>query len=304
MGEAVINVNQNQMILLKVMLGLIMFGIALKLDISEFSRLIKRPKPILIGLVGQLVLLPALTLVLVYTLKISAPIALGLFVVASCPGGNLSNLLSDIAGGDLEYSVSMTSISSFFGPFTIPLNIFFWSSLYGPTKSLVSSISLDITTMYIDVFLTLGVPLMTGMILSAKMPNVTNKIAPMIGRLSVVILAVFVIGAAKKYWPFFKSSYQLMLPLTMGHNFLAMIMGYLLAFSLTKKQQKTLTFEVGMQNSGIGLAIILQYFNKDPITTIVCCWWAVIHMTNGLIVIGFWKLIENIREHQKIVVQE
>ena len=295
MNEPVISVNQNQMILLKVMLGLIMFGIALKLDIKEFKRLIKAPKPIMIGLLGQLVLLPALTLVLVHLLSLPAAIALGLFVVASCPGGNMSNLLTDMAGGDLEYSVSMTSLSSFFGPLTIPLNILFWSSLYAPTKSLVSSISLDTTAMYVDVFVTLGVPLLIGMILNAKLPSLMMKIAPVIGKISVLILVVFIIGAAKKYWAFFDSSYQLMMPLTMGHNFLAMLMGYLLAFSLTKKQQKTLTFEIGMQNSGIGLAIILQYFTNDPMTTIVCCWWAVIHMTNGLIVIGFWKILESIK---------
>ena len=290
MNEPVISVNQNQMVLLKVMLGLIMFGIALKLDIKEFKRLIKSPKPIMIGLLGQLILLPALTLVLVHLLSLPAAIALGLFVVASCPGGNMSNLLTDLADGDLEYSVSMTSLSSFFGPLTIPLNILFWSSLYAPTKILVSSISLDTTAMYLDVFVTLGVPLLIGMILNAKLPSLMMKIAPVIGKFSVLILLIFIIGAAKKYWAFFDSSYQLMMPLTMGHNFLAMLMGYLLAFSLTKKQQKTLTFEVGMQNSGIGLAIILQYFTSDPMTTIVCCWWAVIHMTNGLIIIGLWNL--------------
>ena len=304
MNEPVISVNQNQMILLKLMLGLIMFGIALKLDIKEFKRLIKAPKPIMIGLLGQLILLPALTLILVHILSIPAPIALGLFVVASCPGGNMSNLLTDLADGDLEYSVSMTSLSSFFGPLTIPLNILFWSSLYAPTKSLVSSISLDTSTMYLDVFVTLGVPLLIGMLINAKLPKQMTKIAPIVGKISVLILAAFIIGAAKKYWAFFDSSYQLMMPLTMGHNFLAMAMGYFLAFSLTKKQQKTLTFEVGMQNSGIGLAIILQYFSSDPMTTIVCCWWAVIHMTNGLIVIGLWKTIDAIKKSRPITSEE
>ena len=295
MNEPVISVNQNQLILLKAMLGLIMFGIALKLDLNEFKRLIKKPKPIIIGLFGQLILLPALTLVIIYTLNLAAPIALGLFIVASCPGGNMSNLLTDIAGGDLEYSVSMTSISSFVGPITIPFNILFWSSLYQPTKSLVNSITLDTTSMYIDVFITLGVPLILGMLLNAKLPKIMRKLSPLIGHISVLILVIFIIGAAKKYWIFFESSYKLMMPLTMGHNFIAMTMGYLLAFSLTKKQRKTLTFEIGMQNSGIGLAIILQYFTQDPMTTIVCCWWAVIHMTNGLITIGFWKIKDNIK---------
>lgn len=295
MNQTAINVDPSQMLLLKVMLGLIMFGIALKLDLNEFKRLLKKPKPIFIGLIGQLILLPALTLGLVHFLNLNAAIALGLFVVASCPGGNMSNLLTDLADGDLEYSVSMTSLSSFVGPITIPLNIIFWSSLYAPTKNLVGSISLDQKAMYLDVFLTLGLPMILGMILKAKLPKLMNKIAPTIGKLSVIILIIFIIGAAKKYWAFFESSYHLMMPLTMGHNFLAMLMGYLLAFSLTKKQQKTLTFEIGMQNSGIGLAIILQYFTTDPMTTIVCCWWAVIHMTNGLIVIGFWKILESIK---------
>ena len=296
MSQPVISVNQNQIILLKVMLGLIMFGIALKLDVNEFKRLIKKPKPIIIGLFGQLFLLPALTLGLIHLLNLPAAIALGLFVVASCPGGNMSNLLADLANGDLEYSVSMTSLSSFVGPITIPFNILFWSSLYLPTKSLVSTISLDTTAMYLDVFITLGAPLLVGMFLKAKLPVLMSKIGPIIGKISVLILIIFIVGAAKKYWAFFDSSYRLMMPLTMGHNFFAMLMGYLLAFSLTKKQQKTLTFEIGMQNSGIGLAIILQYFTTDPMTTIVCCWWAVIHMTNGLIVIGLWKVISTLNK--------
>lgn len=305
MSQPVISVNQNQMVLLKVMLGLIMFGIALKLDLKEFKRLIRKPKPIIIGLFGQLVLLPALTLGMIHLLNLPAAIALGLFVVASCPGGNMSNLLTDLADGDLEYSVSMTSLSSFVGPITIPFNILFWSSLYLPTKSLVSSISLDTTAMYLDVFVTLGVPLLMGMLLKAKRPILMNKVAPIIGKISVLILVIFIVGAAKKYWAFFDSSYQLMMPLTMGHNFIAMLMGYLLAFSLTKKQQKTLTFEIGMQNSGIGLAIILQYFTTDPMTTIVCCWWAVIHMTNGLIVIGFWRLLNRmkLKKSQRLATQ-
>ena len=295
MEKPIISVNNEQMIVLKIMLGLIMFGIALKLDLNEFKRLIKKPRPILIGLFGQLILLPALTLALIHLFTLPAAIALGLFVVASCPGGNMSNLLSDLADGDLEYSVSMTSLSSFLGPITIPWNILFWSSLYLPTKNLVNSIALDSANMYLDVFTTLGVPLILGMGLNFKFPHAMAKISPSVGRISVIILVAFIIGAAKKYWAYFEESYSLMMPLTMGHNFIAMTMGYFLAYKLTKKQQKTLTFEIGMQNSGIGLAIILQYFTQDPLTTIVCCWWAVIHMTNGLIVIAFWKVLEKIK---------
>ena len=304
MTETVISVNQEQMLLLKAMLGLIMFGIALKLDIKEFKRLIRNPKPILIGLFGQLVLLPALTLFLIYSLGITAAVAMGLFVVASCPGGNMSNLLTDLADGDLEYSVSMTSLSSFVGPFTIPINILFWSSMYPPTKDLVSSISLSTSKMYIDIFVTLGVPLLVGLFIKINFSRLAQRLAPGIGKLSVLILFAFVFGAAKKYWPFFESSYRYMMPLTMSHNFLAMTIGYILAFSLTKKQQRTLTFEVGMQNSGIGLAIILQYFSTDPMTTIVCCWWAVIHMTNGLIVIGFWRFLDFMKRSQPVSSKE
>ena len=238
MNQGIIDVNTSQMILLKVMLGLIMFGIALKLDINQFKSLLKKPKPIIIGALGQLVLLPALTLALVYILELPAAISLGLFVVASCPGGNMSNLLTDIAKGDLEYSVSMTSLSSFIAPITIPFNILFWSSLYSPTKSLVSSISLDTSSMYLDVFTTLGLPLFIGLLLNANLPNVSKRIAPTIGKISVLILVVFILGAAKKYWSFFESSYKLMMPLTIGHNFLAMLMGYFLASGLTKNNKK------------------------------------------------------------------
>ena len=138
-----INFDTKALWLLNLALALVMFGVALEISPADFKRLIQYPKPVLVGVLSQFLLLPALTFVLVWFIEPAPSIALGMIMVDACPGGNVSNFMTHLANGNSALSVSLTAIATLLAIFMTPLNLQFWSSLYAPAASLLSEISIS-----------------------------------------------------------------------------------------------------------------------------------------------------------------
>ncbi|NCC84392.1 MAG: bile acid:sodium symporter family protein, partial [Clostridia bacterium] len=171
-----LNFNQESINLMNIAIAFIMFGVALSIRPKHFRALALSPKPVVLGAIAQYVLLPALTFLLVLILRPSTAVALGMILVAACPGGNVSNLISSISRSNVTLSVSLTAITTVMSLFMTPFNFAFWGSLYAKHSPLLVPISIDPVEMFRTVFLILGIPVILGMTVGMKFPKFVRKV--------------------------------------------------------------------------------------------------------------------------------
>jgi bile acid:Na+ symporter, BASS family len=169
--DVMLNFSPESLVILNAILAVVMFSVAIDLTPNDFKKLARAPKSLLTGLFSQFVLLPALTYLLIVVTAPQPSIALGLILVAACPGGNISNFITHRAGGNAALSVSLTAFSTVGAIFLTPLNIALWGSLYGPTREILQKTSIDPVSVAVTVGFMLVLPLCLGVILNAKRPG-------------------------------------------------------------------------------------------------------------------------------------
>ncbi|MGD8740744.1 MAG: bile acid:sodium symporter, partial [Desulfobacterales bacterium] len=171
-----LNFNPQGLFIINAAIGLMMLGVALELKLDDFKRILVAPKAPLIGLAAQFVLLPAFTFLLTLIINPPASIALGMILVAACPGGNLSNIMTYLARGNCAISVSMTAVSTVAAIVMTPLNLALWGSLNPHTAGILRKVSLSPLDVFITVFIILGVPLCIGLLISRLFPALAAKV--------------------------------------------------------------------------------------------------------------------------------
>lgn len=268
-----------------------MFGVALDLSWADVSRAVRRPKSTLLGLLSQFILMPALTFIVAYFWNPLPGLALGMFLVAACPGGTVSNFMSSVAKADLGLSVTLTAISTFLCVFFTPFNFEFWSGLYPYTGDLLRSVELDAFELFETVYLFLILPVFAGMLVRSKKPVFTNKIMKPVRWISMFIFLVFVAAAFLKNKDNFIAYAHLVLALVVVHNFLALGLGYLVGRvgRLTEAASRSLSIETGIQNSGLGLVICFNFFPEIGEMALLCATWGIWHIISGLTLATFWS---------------
>ena len=260
-----INFDSNTLWILNVALAVVMFGVALGISLNDFKILYKQPKAVLVGVLSQFVLLPFVTFCVVYLVKPQPSIALGMMMVAACPGGNISNFMTHLAKGNTALSVSLTAIATFLAIFMTPFNFQFYGALYAPTAQILKDVELNPFDLVELVLLILGLPLILGMLVRYYKSTLANQLSKVLKPLSIVIFAAIVIIAFSKNIDVFNTYIHHVLVLGIGHNIIAIVLGLLLAkaFKLSWENQKTLALETGIQNSGLGLESALESDNID-----------------------------------------
>lgn len=286
-----LNFSSESLWVLNIAIGFVMFGVALSLKVADFKRIFEAPKAPLVGLTSQLILLPALTFLLVYLLQPKPSLALGMILVAACPGGNLSNFFSYLAKGNAALSVSMTAVVTLLAVVTTPFNFGFWGSFYEPAAPLLQSVSIDLWDMFKAVLMLLAVPLSLGMWFNYQFPNLTQRIQNPIKWLSILIFFGFVLGAFIANFDLFLEYVWLVLWMVFIHNLVALLTGYGFArlFRLPNKDVRSITIETGIQNSGLGLLLIFNFFNGLGGMAIVAAWWGIWHIVSGMTIAFFWS---------------
>ena len=161
-----LNFNAQAILGLNVVIGLMMLGVSLDLKLDDFKRIVLSPRAPGIGLVAQFIFLPAFTFLLTLILPITPSMALGMILIAACPGGNLSNIMTYLAKGNAAVSISMTAVSTAAAVFMTPLNLSVWGSLNPATASILRQVRLNPLDVFTTIFMILGVPLVAGMLLS------------------------------------------------------------------------------------------------------------------------------------------
>jgi len=289
--DIVLNFSKTSITLINVTLAFIMFGIALDLSIDRFKAVLHTPKKLVAGLLSQLVLLPAFTFFLILLFEPQPSVALGMILVASCPGGNISNFISSLARANVELSISLTSITSILAILFTPLNFSFYGSLYEPSAAILREISLD----WIEVVQTIGmiiiIPIIVGMLVKTYYPRIAKTLSKPLERISMLLFLFIVIGALTSNLEYFMSCISAVFILVLFHNGGALTIGYTMAktFGLDTKDQKSLAIETGIQNSGLGLLIIFSFFNGLGGMAIVTAWWGIWHIVSGFSIAYLWK---------------
>lgn len=286
-----LNFNEDNIFLLNISLAIIMFGVALKLTLEDFRLVLKQPRGVIAGVLSQFLVLPGLTFILVWLMKPHPSFALGMFMVAACPGGNISNFFSANAKGNLALSVSLTAVSSVLAVFMTPINLTFWSSMYAPTADLLSSISMDLWGVLQTIIIILGIPIILGMFVRHHYEKLAKRLQPIMHWSSIIIFAAIVIMAFAANIDLFLTYIYLVVLLVFIHNAVALFSGYQIGrmFGLPEADRRSLAIETGIQNSGLGLVLIFSFFNGLGGMALVAAWWGIWHIISGMTISYYWN---------------
>jgi len=276
-------------------LFLMMFSVALTLKLEDFGLVRREPGRVLGGVAVQLLGLPLLTLGLILLLSPPASIALGMLIVASCPGGNVSNLLTRASNGNTAYSVTLTAISSVSAAVVTPLSILFWAGLYGPADALVRSLDVDPWPFFTQTAALLAAPLVLGMALNHWRPDLAGRIARILGPLALGCIALLVAVGIVQNWPLILATGAVIIPIVVLHNGSAFALGWLSgrAMGMETARRRALTFEVGIQNSGLGLVILLSQFSGVGGAAAIIGTWSIWHLVGGSLLTGLFRLVDS-----------
>ena len=299
LSDLTINFGQGGTTIVNILLAFIMFGVALGIKLDTFKDVFKNPKSLIVGLVLQWVCLPALTTLLAILMNnwITPMVALGMILVSSCPGGNISNFMSSFAKGNVELSVSMTAITSAFATFITPLNFFLWGNLYYRTVSIagdVPELVIPFLPMFGQVLILLGIPIVLGMLFAKYYPKATEKIMKPFQVLSIVVFFGMVIIAFAQNFQIFIDNIIYIFFIVLIHNACALGLGYGggALFKRPAIDRRSLTIEVGIQNSGLGLVLLFNpvifppeiWHHQYGGMLLITAWWGVWHIVSGLTV--------------------
>ena len=283
-----LNFSPESMAVLNGVLAIIMFSIALDIRLSDFRRLIAAPRPALTGIASQFLALPALTFLLVVWLEPTPSMALGMILVAACPGGNISNFITHRAGGNAALSVSLTAFATMGAIFLTPLNIAFWGGLYGPTREILRTVSIDPLSVAFTVVAILILPLILGITLNARAPGWAAQVRKPLQWISMAIFVAFVALAILGNWTLFLAYAGAVAGLVILHNAVAFGAGYGLAtlLRLSDYDRRAVTIETGIQNSGLGLVLIFGFFDGLGGMATIAAFWGIWHAIAGIALAG------------------
>lgn len=271
-------------------LMLVMFSVALGLSIRDFDLLWRAPRLFLGGVLTQVVGLPLATYGVLNIVELPPSIALGMIVVACCPGGAVSNLLTYLARGNVAYSVSLTATSSVLAAILTPASILLWSHQYEPTSHLLQSINVNPWLFLLQTAALLIVPLVAGMLLAARAPDIAMKIRRRTALAGTVVLLGVIVYGTVYFFPVLFPALPLLGSVAIAHNALAFALGAIVALFLRAERpvRRALTFEVGIQNSGLALVILVSQLHGVGGAAAIAAIWGVWHLVaGGIIVVAF-----------------
>jgi BASS family bile acid:Na+ symporter len=301
------NLGAGEMTLVNIILALVMFGVALGIKLDTFKDVFRHPKSIIVGCMMQWVALPLVTLIvaLVFNSVITPMVAIGMLLVASCPGGNISNFMSSYAKGNIELSVSMTAVTTAMAPIITPINFWLYGTLYCNIVSLnneIPTLVIPFGDMFEQIMLLLGLPIVAGIAFAHYFPNATKRLMKPSQVLSIILFMGMVAVSLTKVVTslgdntgvagrdiFFAIIFALIV--VIFHNICALSTGYAggTLFRLPKADRRSMTIEVGIQNSGLGLILLFNDRIFDPTIwdnnggmLFITALWGVWHIIAGL----------------------
>ena len=285
-----IHFDTDGLLAMNIALAVVMFGVALGISTEDFKNLFKQPKLVFLGVLSQFVLLPLVTFLLVLLIKPQPSIALGMMMVAACPGGNISNFMTHMAKGNTALSVSLTAFATFLAMFFTPFNFQLYGNLYSPTAEILETVELNPLELVKLVILILGIPLILGMLLRYYNNALADKLSKLLKPISILVFIAFIAVAFYNNLDVFTGYVHHVFGIGILHNIIAILLGITVAkvFKVSFKNLKTLAIETGIQNSGLGLLLIFTFFEGLGGMAIMAAFWGIWHIVSGLLLASYW----------------
>ena len=289
-----VHFNPQSLQLLNVLLGFLMFGVALDIHLSDFRNVLKTPGPVLVGILCQYMLFPFLTLMIIYAVKPPTSVALGMILVSACPSGNMANYLTHRARANVALSVTLNSITVLFASVSTPLVYSIWSQFVPDRQSLMQEINIPFSEMVRIILQVIVLPLLFGMFLTNRYSALVQKIKKPVSTLSLLVFITFLIGAVIANRDNILQHLDKIFWLVVMHNALALLMGYTTArlFKLSDSDTRTITIESGVHNTGLGLLLIFNFFNGLGGMAMIAAFWGIWDLIAPFLLVELWRIRE------------
>ncbi len=262
-------------------LGIIMFGMGVTMTVDDFKGVLKQPRAVLITTVAQYTIMPLLAYALCIIFKLPAEIAVGVILVGCCPGGTSSNVMTYLARGNTALSVSATAVSTILSPILTPAIFFLLASEW---------IDIDAGSMFKSILQIVLVPIILGLIVRSilgRKAESYSEAMPIVSVIGIVLIVAFVVGASKDR---IIESGLIIFAVVVLHNGLGYLLGFLAGklFKLDYANQKAVSIEVGMQNSGLGVALAGVHLAASPVTAVPSAIFSFWHNISGPLLATYW----------------
>jgi BASS family bile acid:Na+ symporter len=278
------------LVILNAVVALMIFGASLDLRLDDLRRVVAKPAGLLAGLSAQAFLTPAATCLLTWVFRVDPALSLGMMLVAACPSGALSNVLTWRSRGNVALSVGLTTVSSLAATVLTPFNFAFYGWLNPRTRELLQDVVIPIGGILTQVVLVLALPVLLGMWMGVTWPQVAKRLEKPLRQLSFVILIVFIAGAFWENRGLFVARFGDFFWLVVLQNAMALGIGWWVSrlARLNDADRRAVTIEVGIHNSGMGLAILFTFFPSAGSMMLITAFWGVWHLVSGLLLSGWW----------------
>lgn len=280
-----------QQLVLSLVLATMVFSVALELRLDDFRRVAQTPRAVVCGLIPQFILLPVGTWAATLVLDLPPNVEAAMILVAACPGGSLSNVITHFGHGNTALSVSVSAVASLIALVATPFN-FAWMVAANPaTAGWLRQLEIDPSGIWISLLLLLAVPMALGLACSQQLPRITAKIQKPLAHFSLVALVAFIVLGLIKERQLLTLGLLPTLAIVVLHNASGLLFGYLtsVAMKVSVRDRRAVMIEGGMQNSGLALGIIAVQFNSDLGMVIVASLWGMWHIVSGLACALWWR---------------
>lgn len=257
-----LTMNQTSINILKVIIAFLMFAVALELKLKDFQLLLTKPKAFITGTILHLLIFPIVTYIFILSLDLRTSLALGLIMLVACPVGNLANLVTVLAKGNIALSVGLTSFTNLLSLITTPLYLIYLGQNIQSTKGYLQTIQLDQSEILQGVFLILGLPVMLGMITSKWRPHWAEKIQVKLKKAASAFLLIFILAALAVNFQHFIDHAREIFAITFSYHLLILIASFLV-LKVTKINSfnvRAIYLSSLLKNTGLALSLTLQFF--------------------------------------------
>jgi bile acid:Na+ symporter, BASS family len=280
-----------QQLVLSAVLATMVFSVALELRLADFARVAQSPRAVVCGLIPQFVLLPLGTWLATLALDLPPNIEAAMILVAACPGGSLSNVITHFGRGNTALSVSISAVASVMALVLTPFN-FTWMVATNPaTAGWLRQLDIDPSGIWWSLLALLALPMALGLSVAYRFPALTAKIRKPLGNFSLLALLAFIALGLVRERQLLNAQIVPQLVIVILHNAGGLLLGWLcaLAFRVAEADRRAIMIEGGMQNSGLALGIIAVQFNADLGMVILASLWGIWHIVSGLTLAVVWR---------------
>jgi bile acid:Na+ symporter, BASS family len=280
-----------QQLVLSLVLATMVFSVALELRVADFTRVAQAPRAVVAGLVPQFLLLPGATWLATLLLDLPPNTEAAMILVACCPGGSLSNVVTHIGRGNTALSVSISAVAAVMALFLTPFN-FTWMVASNPaTAAWLKQLDIDASAIWWSLLALLAVPMTLGLLFAHRLPALTARIQKPLANFSLAALLAFIVLGLVRERQLLDAGILPQLLIVVLHNAAGLALGWLAAtaFRVAVRDRRAIMIEGGMQNSGLALGIIAVQFNADLGMVVVASLWGIWHIVSGMALALLWR---------------